>query len=312
MEIVRYSEKYCRTWDEFVVTSRNGTFLHQRGYMDYHRDRFVDHSLILQKKGEVRALLPAAQIANRLISHAGLTYGGLILGEKTRQKEVNDCLQAIVRYAREQELKDIFIKTIPAIYHQHPSDELEYALWLNGAQLDRIDTYSVIDLLNRIPIHSRRKRAAKKAQKLDGFEVEFCEDWSDYWGVLSAQLQNRFDAKPVHSLEEIQLLASKFPKAIKLLAARVCGELHAGIVLYVTPTCVHAQYIASDNFARDNGLLDAVFLACLDWCGQRYRYFSFGISNENGGKVLNENLIAFKEGFGATTMTHKFFRLQVQ
>ncbi len=42
-----YNESFCETWDEFVRCSRNATFLFRRAFMDYHRDRFVDASLLL-------------------------------------------------------------------------------------------------------------------------------------------------------------------------------------------------------------------------------------------------------------------------
>ena len=35
-------------WDEFVRRSRNGVFLFERAYMDYHADRFEDASVIIR------------------------------------------------------------------------------------------------------------------------------------------------------------------------------------------------------------------------------------------------------------------------
>ena len=45
-EIVRYTAEKADEWNAFVAESKNGTFLFNRGYMDYHADRFVDHSLM--------------------------------------------------------------------------------------------------------------------------------------------------------------------------------------------------------------------------------------------------------------------------
>ena len=43
-KLVKYdgSESSRRRWNEFVLLSRNATFLHLRDYMDYHADRFAD------------------------------------------------------------------------------------------------------------------------------------------------------------------------------------------------------------------------------------------------------------------------------
>ena len=39
--IVRYSAEEKEHWDRFVRHSKNGTFLLQRDYMDYHAERFL-------------------------------------------------------------------------------------------------------------------------------------------------------------------------------------------------------------------------------------------------------------------------------
>jgi hypothetical protein len=76
MEILRYSPEHASDWDAFVDNSRNGTFLFRRGYMDYHADRFADHSLMAVSSGKLMAVLPANEAEGTLWSHQGLTYGG--------------------------------------------------------------------------------------------------------------------------------------------------------------------------------------------------------------------------------------------
>ena len=39
-----YTPDEAECWNELVAQSRNGTFLFDRRYMDYHSDRFADHS----------------------------------------------------------------------------------------------------------------------------------------------------------------------------------------------------------------------------------------------------------------------------
>ena len=48
-------------WDTFVQESKNGTFLFVRDYMDYHRDRFQDCSLLVYRDAEA----PRPVSANR-------------------------------------------------------------------------------------------------------------------------------------------------------------------------------------------------------------------------------------------------------
>jgi lipid II:glycine glycyltransferase (peptidoglycan interpeptide bridge formation enzyme) len=41
------------------------------------------------------------------------------------------------------------------------------------------------------------------------------------------------------------------------------------------------------------------------------RFFDFGISNENSGKVLNEGLYGFKSEFGCGGVVHEFYEIDL-
>ena len=78
-EITRYSADKKAEWNDFISRSKNGTFLFNRNYMDYHSDRFDDHSLMFYIKDRLYAVLPANVKDGTLYSHQGLTYGGLVM-----------------------------------------------------------------------------------------------------------------------------------------------------------------------------------------------------------------------------------------
>ena len=61
--IRRYSPADAPQWNELVAGSRNGLILHLRGYMDYHSDRFADHSLMAYAGNRLIAVLPANEVA---------------------------------------------------------------------------------------------------------------------------------------------------------------------------------------------------------------------------------------------------------
>ena len=81
-EIRRYSADSADEWNQFVATSKNGTFLFDRSYMDYHADRFHDHSLMFYRGERLLAVLPAHADGDTLCTHRGLTYGGLVMSER--------------------------------------------------------------------------------------------------------------------------------------------------------------------------------------------------------------------------------------
>lgn len=95
IQVRRYSEEDINLWNEFNSKSKNSLFMFDRKYMDYHKDRFLDHSLLFWDDEKLVAILPLSEKENILYSHGGLTYGGFITDEKMKQHTMNDCFQAV-------------------------------------------------------------------------------------------------------------------------------------------------------------------------------------------------------------------------
>lgn len=296
-------------WNAFVGASKNGTFLFDRGYMEYHRDRFVDHSLILRAEdGCILALLPAAEIDNELHSHAGLTYGGLVLGNATGAVHAVEMLEAIRAYLAPNGFRVLHYKTIPSIYHQQPAEEDRYALFRAGAELTRRDVLSVVPRDVRLKYQERRARGIKAATKA-GVEVVETRDFTQFWRVLEDNLRERFGVAPVHTLGEIAMLHNRFPSAIRLFEGRMGGDTEAGCVVFESDRVAHAQYISASTPGKKSNALDAVFDHLLCNVYRNKHIFDFGISNEQAGRVLNKGLIEQKEGFGARSIVHDHYTL---
>lgn len=308
LRVERYGPALAEEWNAFVASSKNGTFLLQRDYMDYHCDRFHDHSLLLRDGNQLVGLLPANEARDWLHSHGGLTYGGLVLGVRTGASAVLAMFEALRSYLREHALAGIRYKTIPSIYHRHPAEEDRYALFRLDARLTRRDVLSVVPGGERIRYQERRARGVSAARKA-GVTVAESNDFSAFWAVLEDNLRARFGVAPVHSLAEITRLRERFPDSIRLFEAHGDGGVVAGCVVFETHRVAHVQYISASEHGRALHALDAVFDHLLT---QRYPhkpFFDFGISNEQDGRVLNDGLVAQKEGFGARTMVHDYYEL---
>src|SRR5690606_16173620 len=87
-KVIKYTPSFYNEWNDFIKNSKNGTFLFHRDFMDYHNDRFEDHSLLVFKNEKLVAVLPANKKEGDLHSHQGLTYGGLILTEAVKLNQV--------------------------------------------------------------------------------------------------------------------------------------------------------------------------------------------------------------------------------
>jgi Acetyltransferase (GNAT) domain len=309
--VERYRETDADAWDAFVRASRNGTFLFERGYMDYHRDRFADHSLLVRDEEETLvALLPAHSVDDRAATHNGLSYGGLVVGPRMTTPSFLEVFEAVLMALRSAGLGTLDYKSIPHIYHRQPSEEDRFALHLLGATVSRRDLLSVVQRDDPLPYQHRRARGIKKAIKA-GVTVQQETDFAEFWGLLGTTLADRFDAVPVHSLAEVQLLRDRFPSNIQLRTARRDGTLLAGVVTYDSDRASHAQYIASSPGGRDIGALDLVFDELLTDPRQSQTYFDFGSSHVAGGPAINAGLIDQKEGFGARTVVHDHYRIDL-
>jgi hypothetical protein len=311
MKVSRYEASRSAAWDEFVAASRNGTFLLMRGYMDYHADRFHDHSLLFENdRGELVAVLPANVSGDAMVSHGGLTYGGFVTGARMTAPAMLECFEALLAYLRASALRTLRYKTIPHIYASHPADEDRYALFRANARLYRRDVLAVVLPSARLPYQERRVRRMKKAAK-SGVSVEERRDLRAFWAILEDNLRRAHGVAPVHSIEEIELLASRFPRNIRLHLALEAGEPVAGAVMYDTGRVAHVQYIASSERAREIGALDLLFASLIEEAYASSPYFDFGISTEEDGMVLNVGLMEQKEGFGARSVAHDFYEVAV-
>lgn len=305
----RYTDADAKIWNGFVAASKNGTFLLDRNYMDYHRERFTDHSLIFRDDaGNLLGLLPAHVRNGILVSHGGLTYGGIIAGPDMNPRQMLDIFAALMVYLRTMNLRGLYYKAVPRIYHTIPADEDLFALFVNNATLMRRDLLTVLDPAFPAPVQNRRRRGAKAAGKA-GVTIEESERWRDFWDILSENLAARHNLKPVHTADEMLLLRSRFPENIRLFCAIRDNQVVGGAVMYLTPQAAHVQYTASNPEGREIGALDLLFFDLVSHYADRY--FDFGISNEGGGRELNHGLIAYKEGFGARTVTHDHFQIML-
>ena len=69
MNIVNYNNSKIKIWDSFVDHSKNGIFMFKRNYMEYHKARFVDNSLMFYEGDKL--LYHSNDLVERLITKNG-------------------------------------------------------------------------------------------------------------------------------------------------------------------------------------------------------------------------------------------------
>ncbi len=297
-------------WNAFIAKAKNATFLFHRNFMDYHSDRFQDFSLLVFDENTLVAVVPANRAGDELHSHQGLSYGGLVVGHRVKIQEFLDIFEAVYAYVKPYASK-VFFKVIPSIYNKYFSDELLYALFLKNAKLIRRDTLFVIDNQHPDKISQKRRYEIRKGEK-HRLEVKETTDFTEFWNeILIPVLKEKHQAQPVHSLEEIKLLHSRFPENIKQYNVYFEGKIVAGTTLFITDSVVHSQYIGSDAQRSRLGSVDFLYDFLIRKYASEKRYFDMGSSNEDQGRKLNEGLAYWKESFGSKTVVQDFYELEL-
>lgn len=311
-KIIRYESSKAAEWDAFVKSARNATFLFERGYMDYHADRFVDCSWMAYKGGALRALLPANIDSGRILhSHGGLSYGGWIMPQSHFDGvDMLNVFKCACQEWKKEGIVALDYKPLPAIYAVRPSQEDIYALFRLGAELTEVNISSTINLRSPGKFNKQQRRHLASALRLP-IEVAETGDIKAVMEMLEVCLRERHDTVPVHTAAEIELLKKRFPDNIKMYATFFEGKMHAAVCIYDTGVVAHAQYIATTARGRELNLLSPL----LHWLiTERYAqrdYFDFGISNEDHGRILNEGLLRQKCSYGATAVAFSRYMLRL-
>ena len=299
-------------WNAFVAQSKNGTFLFDRRFMDYHADRFQDYSLMFYDADRLLAVMPANVDGDTLITHGGLTYGGLVMSPQIRASQVCEIFRNLNDVLRLQGFHRVVYKAVPWIYHQQPAEEDLYALTsVCHAHLTIRDISSVIVGDRKMRFSGSRKDGIRKARR-KGLEVRESTDFSAFWQILNDNLTSKYGVRPVHSAAELELLHGRFPDQIRLYMVFDGAQPLGGTILFLTPQVLHTQYISATPEGKATGAIDLLFDHLINKVYSDYCYIDFGKSTTSDSADLNENLIFQKEGFGARAVCYDTYEWELR
>ncbi|MBK8804704.1 MAG: GNAT family N-acetyltransferase [Fibrobacteres bacterium] len=298
MELVAYEPSLKDAWDRLVREARLGHFQFLRDYMDYHADRFRDASYLARAKGRWVAAVPGHLVGeDGWASHKGLSYGGLILSPELQSPQVIECFRALNRALSARGIQRATWRPVPWIYHREPSEELPYLLFRQGAALKSRNLSTVVDV--QAPREYQRLRRRKVASaEAAGFVCRETSDLDSFWPLVEGRLGAKYGLRPVHTLQEVNLLRQRLPEHIRLFGVFGEDRIVAGCLAYLGQPVFHLQYLHSSDEGRNLGAPDLLVDWMLRNAASGYRWLHFGHSCEEGGTVLNEPLLFFKEGFG--------------
>ena len=309
-EIRRYTPSDKLAWDRYVAKARNATFLFYRDYMDYHADRVKDHSLMFYVGHHLHSVLPANIVGDTLYSHQGLTYGGLVMSIDVTAADVIQLFIELNEWLKVAGIKRVVYKPVPWVYRQHAAEEDLYPLfWICKARIVSRDIGTVIFMQQHLRWRKDRRRRLRNS-KVNGVEVKREDNFRAFWPVLENNLADRHGVRPVHTVEEIELLHSRFPHHIVQYNAYYKGSVVAGLTFYLSPQVLHGQYCSSTPEGKEVGAVDAIYERAMYEDFPDDAYLDFGRSTEGDGSLLNGGWIAQKEGFGARAVVYDSYEIK--
>jgi hypothetical protein len=310
LNVKAFNPPLLKDWELVLKNAINGTFILSRSFMAYHGDRFLDASLILYKNGKPVGIFPANRVGKDIHSHQGLTYGGFILIPSLSMEEILSLCTEVLKFYAERGMTTVVIKEVPSFYGTSSQEWMAYCMFIGGAELYRTELSLAIPL----PISQRdyskgRRWGINKAGK-NGLMIREVTDFRAFWEeILIPNLLELHQVKPVHSLEEIQFLASRNAPHIRQFEVLEGGRIIAGTTIFDTPTTAHTQYISANPRGKAISALDLLMDHLIQKVFCSKAFFDFGTVNESQGRVINKGLMEWKESFGAKPFVHRFYSL---
>tara|TARA_R110001592_G_scaffold105385_3_gene296333 strand:+ start:104636 stop:105553 length:918 start_codon:yes stop_codon:yes gene_type:complete len=288
----------------------NATLMHDRAFLDYHPSgKFQDCSVIVYKDNAPVAVFSAHRKGKLVYSHKGLSYAGLIHKPSSFNQKLN-CYQYLLKYYDSLGINTLQIKETPSIYDFNPNESTAYIMHLAQGEIIQMELSLAIKLPLRVT--NKGRKANIKQANLAKLEIIESKNPNIFWEeLLLPNLENRYGKQPTHCKEEMAFLMGKFPQNIRQFNVYKDDQVLAGATVYLTPNCLHTQYLASNRQGREQHALDALIqYLCENFAGKR-QFLDFGHSNENQGLNINRFLFKWKESFGANSIVHNHFQVPV-
>jgi hypothetical protein len=295
-----FDEALKKDWDKVLEHSENGTLMHSREYLSYHGDRYHDRSLVLYQGIKPIAIFPAHQENDRVYSHMGLGYAGLVFIKNLSFDQKLQVYQTLLVTYHQNQVNELLIKVTPAVYGTPAAEMHVYLLHLSGGIVVKNELSLAIPLPYDDRILSKGRKSAIRQAESNSLSFLETRDFDRFWEeLLIPNLNNKHGVAPLHTIEEIKLLAIVNPGKIRQFVVTYNGNWVAGATVYVSPSCAHTQYLATNALGRSLHALDFLIKRLCEETFKEKQSLDFGHVNEQGGQKINRGLLRWKASFGA-------------
>lgn len=304
--VAKYKEEDRNSWNTLVDSSFNGTFMHRREFLDYHGDRFEDHSLLIYKNYDLCAVFPAVLDNRVLVSHPGTTVAGLVYDDSVRGNDLKSILERIKQYHKFQR---IIYKNTPIEFQRHAVQDDIWALHTLRAKKISCELSSILNPLmtNYVYWPDRKEELSCMTDNilLSAMNLGDLDFLEEFWESVLVPNLSKYGIEPIHTPKDINYLYNKFPVFVKgLLATHKSGKMLGGLIIFRFNKCYHVQYSVANAKGRALHTMSLLHHYMIENLPTDVHYYNFGKSTECHGYNLNDALYYYKNGFGGGSMTY--------
>ena len=289
-------------WDAFVRAHPEGTFFHLAGWREVLRRAFGHrtHYLVALSQGEVRGVLPLAEVKSLLFGHSLVStpfcvYGGIVAADEAAKAALEARACAL---ARELGVDYLEMRNRRRQHPDWPVKDL-YVTFRKP-----IDADSEKNML-AIP---RKQRAMVRKGIQKGLRAEIDAHPDRLYAMYSESLRNL--GTPVFSKKYLQVLREVFGNDCDVLMITQAGRDVAGVMNFYFRDQVLPYYGGGIAVARDiRGCNHFMYWDLMRRSAERgCRLFDFGRSKEGTGPYT------FKKNYGFTPepLHYEYFLVKAQ
>lgn len=331
MRIIPYSGSYRETWDTFLNSTRNGTFLLSRAFLDYHADYFADCSVLVYAEEAMvdnsddvlgtdglLALLPASwdEKERKVYTHQSLFYGGLLMEKNVQLQDVLEITQAIFTYyANYLQAEQMIYAPLPYIYNELPSGDELFSLFQAGAKLTNRRVSMVVPLKEYYRMstlkNSIARRAVGKGMYISRMLVEDETDQEQYVGMLQDEhsVLSLASTSRIRTAEQIRDVISLYPRFIRYYTVKDEEGVQAGCMILVTERVAYMQQLVCSEYGLQNGAVELLLKHLTDTKVGGVKYLDLGSSYVENS--LSKMLLNIKENFGSKSVCYDTYTLNL-
>lgn len=306
--VKKYEVTDLNIWDNFVENeSLNGTIYHTRIFLSYHKDRFIDSSIMIYDKKNLIAVFPCCKCSDGYYSHKGSTNGGIVIKKKyytlTKLTEIMDVIYSYYK-------GNLYIKLSESVYFREDSNNKLLNFVLSQKCKEYIDISLHFDINKNEKIidsfpKNDNKRLLLKYIKNQNKEFHFCisediDDYKKYYSLLQKYLNKRNNVAALHSLDEFLLLKKILGKKQFLyLSKDKNGNILSGsLVFLINNTTYYTVYLMS-NYEEKNSSSFYLLYELFELAKKNnINIVNLGACSTGGGKDILYSNYKFKSSCG--------------